>query len=249
MDERGAWQDYVATFHAERSGITEDVLDHALDQGQTPYDWLADAVPSGSVVLDLACGSGPLRSRLTPARYLGLDLSAGELAVAAARGLPVARADASRLPLAQASVDVVVMSMALMLVPLVQTLQEVRRVLRPGGLFAATVPSNRPMPAADWLRYARLCLAVRHLGLSYPNDAALGDAGRAFRQAGLRLVADEQRAFACRVETELVADQLLASLYLPGVSPDRMVRARTVIGRWVGSSVATPIRRLVAARI
>lgn len=240
------WPQYLAKFHSERAGITEDVLAHARDRaGRTPYDWAADAIPSGAAVIDLACGSGPMAAHVQ-STYVGFDLSAAELAAAAQKRLPVARADATRLPLGDGIAEAVVMSMALMLVPLAQTLAEVRRVLRPGGTFVATVPTNRPMPAGDWLRYARLCVALRHPGLSYPNDRSLADADTAFRAAGLTLHTDEERAFMCDVPDEDVGDQLLASLYLPDVAPDRFAAGRKVVRRWVGTEIATPIRLLVA---
>jgi SAM-dependent methyltransferase len=242
------WRTYLASFHDERAGITEAVLDHARDAaGRTPYDWAAEAVPAGAVVVDLACGSGPVAGHLrAPRRYLGLDLSPAELRAARAKGLDVGRADATRLPLLDACADAVVMSMALMLVPLAQTLAEVRRVLRPGGLFVATVPHDRPMPTRDWLRYARLCLALRHAGLSYPNDRALAGPGAAFAAAGLTLIEDEARAFGCRLTDAGVADELLASLYLPDVAEDRMDAGPRVVRGWVGTRLTTPVRRLVA---
>lgn len=241
------WGEYLSSFHDERTGITEAVLDHARDaSGRTPYDWAAERVPADAVVVDLACGSAPMASHLTTRRYVGLDLSLAELRMASSRSLPVAQAEATRLPLHDDSADAIVMSMALMLVPLAGTLTEVKRVLRPGGTFVATTPHNRPMPARDWLRYARLCLALRHAGLSYPNDRALADAPAAFLSAGLTLVEDDQRRFACRIAEPRVADQLLASLYLPDVAPDRMAAGRTVVRRWTGTELATPIRRLVA---
>ena len=102
------------------------------------------------------------------------------------------------------------------------------------------------MPPRDWLRYARLCLALRHAGLKYPNDKPLGHARAVFRAAGLTLVQDDERGFACRIADEDVADRLLASLYLPKVATERMDAARSVVRRWSGTDVTTPIRRLVA---
>ena len=243
------WAGYVAGFHADRAGVTEDLLECAHDAGGlTPYDWAANAVPPGLTVLDLACGSAPMHARLRTARYVGVDLSPAELQKAAARGVPVATGDASRLPVPDASVDAVVVSMALMLVPLPNTLAEVARVLRPGGVLVATVPSGRPLPILDWLRYARLCLALRHWGLAYPNDRLLSDAGAAFRTAGLSLSSDDTRAFGCALTTPAVAERLLDSLYLPGVDPDRIAAGRRVARRWVGTTIAVPIRRMVAAK-
>jgi len=243
------WRGYLSSFHDERAGITEVVLDHALDKsGRTPYDWAAEVVPANAVVVDLACGSAPMAEHITYRQYLGLDLSAAELREASAKSLPVAQADATCLPLRDGSADVVVMSMALMLVPLVETLLEVKRVLRPGGTFVATTPHNRPMPRGDWLRYAWLCVALRHPGLSYPNDRPLADAQVPFQSAGLTLIEDQERAFACRIGDSDVAEQLLASLYLPDVADERMAAGRRVMRRWIGTDLTTPIRRLVAVR-
>lgn len=242
------WPQYLAAFHGERAGITEDVLEHAVDaRGRTAYDWAAEPVAAGRV-LDVACGSAPMASRLPARGYLGVDVSAAELAVAAARGVPVVRATATALPLPACSVDAVVVSMALMLVPLQPTLREVARVLRPGGVLVATLPHNRPLPRNDWLRYARLCLALRHPGLHYPNDRALAAAPVAFAAAGLTVTSDDQRAFVCDIADSDVAEQLLASLYLPDVPAERMTAGRRVVHRWVGSTITTPIRRLVAHR-
>ncbi|GAC1443432.1 MAG: class I SAM-dependent methyltransferase [Mycobacteriales bacterium] len=241
------WPDYVAEFHTQRAGITEDVLEHAYDRtGRTAYDWAAEPVEAGLVVLDLACGSGPMHARLNAGTYLGLDLSVAELTEAAGRALSVGQGDARQLPVADGVVDVVMMSMALMLVPLADSLREIKRVLRPGGVFVATVPSSAPLRPSDWLRYARLCLALRHRGLSYPNDTELKAAAAALRSAGLTLVSDERRSFRCDIADAHIAEQLLASLYLPEVPPTRMNAGRRVVAGWVGSSVATPIRRLVA---
>ena len=94
-------------------------------------------------------------------------------AAAVAAGHAVVRADVGALPLREGSVDAVVVSLALILAPLQATLGEVARVLRPGGVLVTTVPHPRPLPPRDWVRDARLCLALRHPALHYPNDVAL----------------------------------------------------------------------------
>jgi SAM-dependent methyltransferase len=256
--EHERWASYVAAFHADRAGITEDVLETARDSsGLSPYDRLARVVegfltaraaPSGrpARVVDLACGSAPVARRLEGHTVLGVDMSAAELALARDRGVSVIRADASRLPLPDASVDAAVMSMALMLVPLRQVLSEVHRVLRPGGVVAATVPHTRPLPVRDRLRYGRLCVALRRAGLAYPNDQDLVLPDERFRAAGLVLQHDTELAFSYDVASTAHAERLLASLYLPDVHPDRMRAARRVVRRWAGSTIGTPIRLLVA---
>ena len=241
------WPAYLAGFHAERPGITEDLLAGAVDRtGRTAYAWLAELVPPGGRVLDLACGSAPTGELLRTASYLGLDLSHAELRLGAARGLRVARADAVRLPVADAAVDVVVCSMALQLLPLEPALAEVRRVLRPGGTFAATVPTSRPMPARDALRWGGVLVALRSKGLSYPNDDALVSPGEPFAAAGLRLQSDESRGFGLDVTSTAVADRLVDGLYLPDVPPSRVTAAREVVRGWVGRRTTVPVRRLVA---
>jgi SAM-dependent methyltransferase len=241
------WRDYLAGFHAERPGITEDLLSEAIDDaGRTPYHWLAEVVPPGARVLDVACGSAPTGELLQAASYLGLDLSRDELRLGAARGLEVAQADAGRLPVADAAVDVVVCSMALQLLPLEPALAEVRRVLRPGGAFAATVPTSGPMPARDALHWGRVLLALRVTGVSYPNDDALAFPGDRFAAAGLALLSDESRGFGLDVATERVADRLLDGLYLPDVPPARVAAARRAVRGWVGRRTTVPVRRLVA---
>lgn len=246
--QRQDWPAYLAAFHAERPGITEDLLDHAVDAaGRTPYDWLVQALPGSTAaprVLDLACGSAPVASRLPGRTYVGVDLSAAELRRARTHRRTVAQADVTRLPVADGAVDAVVVSMALMLVPLDAALREVRRVLRPGGVLAATVPCTGPLPAADRVRWARLLLALRRPGLTYPNDDALHTG--AFAAAGLTLQQDSASGFRCALTTPAAADRLLDSLYLPGVTPARTAAGRRVVRRWAGSSTTIPVRLLVA---
>ena len=97
-DEDINWRNYLATFHPERAGVTEAVLSRALAGDHSPYRWLARAVSAtATVVVDLACGSGPMSRELAqPGRtVIGLDLSEHELALAAERGPgPWVRADA-----------------------------------------------------------------------------------------------------------------------------------------------------------
>ena len=99
---------------------------------------LGELLPAGSgVCLELGCGTGvyaaPVRQRgWTP---IGVDLSSGMLGHARGR-LPIAQADAARMPIADRSVDAVLSMMAHTDMPDYSTvLSEVRRVLRTGGIF------------------------------------------------------------------------------------------------------------------
>jgi malonyl-CoA O-methyltransferase len=98
------------------------------------------------VVLDLGAGTGrltgELKGRYPDALVVALDLSAGMLREAQRHVRPGRRfervcGDALRLPLGDASVDVVLSNLMLQWCePLDSALAEVRRVLRPGGFFA-----------------------------------------------------------------------------------------------------------------
>jgi SAM-dependent methyltransferase len=101
----------------------------------------AAGVPSGGVVADIGCGNGvylaELARRAVPSRVIGMDLSPGMLAAASARGIGAAalvNADATALPLRQASVDLTLaMHMLYHLPDPLDAVRELRRVTRPGG--------------------------------------------------------------------------------------------------------------------
>jgi demethylmenaquinone methyltransferase / 2-methoxy-6-polyprenyl-1,4-benzoquinol methylase len=118
-------------------------------------------LPRGSLVLDLACGTGDLCRDLADAGYrpLGLDFSAGMLA-RARTGAPLVRGDAQGLPLHDHAVDGIVCGFALRnFVDVRAVFDECARVLRPGGRFAAldaSVPEHALMRAGNtvWFRGA-----------------------------------------------------------------------------------------------
>lgn len=59
------WRTFLDGFHAQRPGVTEEMLAHSHDVDQTPYQWAAvEAGAAEASVLDLACGSGPMREHL-----------------------------------------------------------------------------------------------------------------------------------------------------------------------------------------
>lgn len=241
------WAEYLAGFHTEHPGITEAVLGRARHAGMDPYDWLAAEIPHDRRVLDVACGNGVVRPRLRPRRYLGVDSATAELQAARRRGVrKVACADATRLPLPEESVDIVACSMALMLLPLEETLREIRRVLAPRGSLVATLPADQPLTFADRRRYARLLLALRRRSLSYPNDEALAQPERVFASAGLRLVGDRSRRFAYPIREQEDGRRLVRSLYLPGIETARLAAGSRVAERWVGADVGVPIRMVTA---
>jgi len=205
-----------------------------------------EVVPDDADVLDLACGSGPLQP-LHPSAWIGLDASVSELVRARSRSRgPLVSGDATLVPFGDGTVDVVVCSMALMLIqPLEAVLAEVSRVLRPGGLLAALLPSSGPLSPGDRLRYGRLLLALRRR-IHYPNDDAMADMASLLTRTGFRSVSDERRRFVFPVTTPEAAALFVESLYLPGRSPERIGPAVEVASGWVDESLGVPLRRIVA---
>ncbi|MGH3189131.1 MAG: class I SAM-dependent methyltransferase [Streptosporangiaceae bacterium] len=246
-----AWDAYLNSFHAERPGITEAILRRSRhagpDDAGDPYRWLADAVPGPGPVLDLGCGSGPLFRELPGRQYAGLDASGAELAAARRAGArPLLRARAPAIPLRDASVDAVACSMSLMVItPLPQVLAEISRVLRPGGVLAATVPAGGPLRAGDRIISAGLVAALGRVP-GYPAAPA----PHRLPGAGLRVIADERRRFGYRMHGRADADRLLASLYLPGLSPRRYQLARAWLRLLAVFRLEfpVPLRRIIAER-
>ena len=135
-----------------------DLITRLLSYGQDQR-WkrrlvtLAEITP-GVIVLDLACGTGDIAAALAArgARVVGLDLTREmiDLARQRATARPVAWmvGDMMQLPCRTASVDVVTAGYGLRNMPALEpALDEIARVLRPGGRFLA-LDFDRPAFAA-----------------------------------------------------------------------------------------------------
>jgi demethylmenaquinone methyltransferase/2-methoxy-6-polyprenyl-1,4-benzoquinol methylase len=124
---------------APRYDLVNRLITFGLDRRWRARTVAALGLPTGSTILDLACGTGDLAALVARSgnRVLGSDLSAGMLSARRHR-FPVAQADALALPLATGSVDGVVCGYALRnFTDLAASLAEAARVLRPGGRLAA----------------------------------------------------------------------------------------------------------------
>jgi len=259
MPERQAtdgWDRYLAEYHDANPGITEDVLAGARDaEGRSPYDWLVETVPLGaSTVVDLACGSGPVGRRLPSARVVGVDRSEAELTRARAAGPTgfLVRADGAALPLAGTSADAVVSSMALMLLrPLGAVLAEARRLLRPGGTFAATVPTRSASPGPAGPAFGEILGALGQTATDYPEPFDGSTLADRFSVSGLTLRQNDTGLFTRTVRHPEDAELIVRSFYAPGAGATRVAAAVAAFQRRVGSApvrVGYRIRRLVALR-
>ncbi|MDZ7576910.1 MAG: methyltransferase domain-containing protein [Candidatus Nanopelagicales bacterium] len=245
------WSAYVADFHRDHPGITEAALRHARHPVHgTAYEWLASAVPDpAGDVLDLASGSCPMQEHLNARGYIAVDASPAEAAAATASGRgPVRVGDVTDLELPDACVDTVVMSMALMLVPVRRTLAQVARVLRPGGTFAAMVPTWWPLHARDLPSIAVLSLALRGPG-SMPQQLSGRRLSAELGRAGLTVVSVARERFPFAVSTREDAQLAVASLYTPGRSPAQLRRAETWLARLPGRvELPVPLMRIAGTR-
>lgn len=246
------WSSYVARYHEERPGVSEDLLASAVDgDGRSPYDWLVEAVPDVAPVVDVACGSGPVLRRLRAAgrRAVGVDRAAAELGCTRRHdpGASLVRADAISLPLATGSAAAVTVSLALMVVtPLEGVLGEIVRVLRPGGVLVATVPVRSGSPEAGAGFFAQILADLGQAGSPYPSTVDLTD----LRTAGLDVRADGHRTFVRTVAGEEEAEAVVRSFYAPGATAEHLDRAAARLRRRLaGGRIAVPftIRRIVAA--
>ncbi len=188
-------------------------------------------------------------SRVLTGRWVGIDRSRSELALAAARGArPLVVADAVALPAPSAGFDTVLCTMGLMLFePLDPMLAEIARLLRPRGRLVALLPSTKPLRLRDRARYLGLLVALRRR-LTYPNDRALSRPDTPLRRAGLFLADDRTSRFDLTIDSDEIADLFVRSLYLPGAKNEHIEAAAAVARRWVGTTISIPLRRVVAER-
>jgi SAM-dependent methyltransferase len=145
--------DFLRAWHARYAGAASSTFGYGRTEGdaRSSYDLLVDdaaALQHVATAVDVACGDGYLLEllarRLPSAQIVGIDMTPEELAIARGRGLSenvrLVTARAEALPLPDASADAVVCHMALMLFDDARSVvNELARVIRPGGIFAAVL--------------------------------------------------------------------------------------------------------------
>lgn len=115
----------------------------------------------GETILDAGCGTGLLLQRIAacaPGVHLvGVDLTLAMIRQADSKSSDLMVGDVCRLPLADGSLDAVVMASVLQYLPsLDRALSEAARVLRPGGRLVITVWNGggwRMRTLARWLKW------------------------------------------------------------------------------------------------
>ena len=255
-DDEVNWRRYLTDFHRDRAGVVEAVLSRSMGGDHSPYRWLARAVSADAkLVLDLACGSGPMSRELAqPGRtVVGLDLSAEELALAAQRGPgPWVRADGLALPFADSSMDAVTSSIGLaVLTPLSDVVAECARVLRPGGVLAAIAPAMRPLGPQDLRVLTRINTRLRTKP-QFPGPLELVGFTKIAEGHGLRRVEDGRERYRFTVRSRADAELVMRALYLPSTRWSRVESAIELLEDRVSRrgpfEVAIPMRRVVAIK-
>lgn len=127
--------------------LVDDNMQDVIDEGTTPLQWLAKVTPTAPVIMELGPGAGGLSAILgARARKKLFVVDISLRSVLLARDAAGARAvgvvgDATALPFADASVDVVVAQNVVDIVDDADALIDgVKRALKPGGRFALTTP-------------------------------------------------------------------------------------------------------------
>jgi len=141
LDNRTYYDDFAGWYERERGKGYHRMLDDLEVDLVARYG-------TGARVLEVGCGTGLILGRAAgvAAEAHGLDLSAGMLAAARARGLRVVQASATALPWDDASFDLVYSFKVLAHVADIRTaMAEMARVTRPGGHVLAEFYNARSL--------------------------------------------------------------------------------------------------------
>lgn len=238
-------------FGPGRPRAVDQVLQRTFGGDHTPYEWLARAVSSSArLVLDLSCGASGLGARLASPGRLVVSVDETESCLRAEEdGRPLVLADPRHLPFADGSFDAVVTSLGLGLADdRLAFLEEVARVLRPGGVFAGLTPSLRPMSTKD-VRIASQLGAFLRVGPHLPGTVEFR-AKSMLGAAGLTKMEDSRGRHHFEVRNRSDAELLVGGLRPAG---DR-ARAASAIDFLASRAqkepvrIPLPMRRIVAIK-
>ncbi len=200
--------DFLQSFHTRFPGVTSKVFAQSRTcRGKSSYDLLVDTLPdecASLTVVDLGCGDGFLlellgkrQSKKLQLHLIGIDMNEAELHAARSRltsqEVTLLCEKAHNLSLDGSSVDYVLSHLSFMLMnPIVNVIQELRRVLRVGGVFTAIVPGSLQLGDAYELFIQALKWAFDRDGLELKTR--LGDP-RTQSIDGIRSLFDKKTGF------------------------------------------------------
>ena len=141
LDNRAYYDDFAGWYERERHLPYHRMLDDLEVE-------IVERYGRGKDVLEVGCGTGLILGRVAEfaSHASGIDLSGGMLAKAAERGLAVAQASATELPVRTSSVDVAYSFKVLAHIPdIAGAMAEMARVVRPGGFVIAEFYNARSL--------------------------------------------------------------------------------------------------------
>lgn len=143
--------DYVREQYADEGNLeTRRSVWQPTDEGPDPVNEALNAIDRALVgdarILEVGCGTGAMAERINAlpgVTLIATDFSPRFVELTAARGVDAREADICYLPFDDGSFDVVYAGWMLYHIrDLERALNEVRRVLRPGGTFVAVTNGN-----------------------------------------------------------------------------------------------------------
>jgi demethylmenaquinone methyltransferase/2-methoxy-6-polyprenyl-1,4-benzoquinol methylase len=177
-DAKGRYVRRLFSTIADRYDLITVLLSYGQDQRWKRRLSALAAVKPGGRALDLACGTGDITYALSAhgASTTGLDITPRMLELAAAKEGRTANprwvaGDMMALPFADGRFDVVTTGYGIRNVPVLKgAIQEIHRVLKPGGLFLS-LDFNRPANGAVRFVYlSYLTIVGSALGLVLHGD-------------------------------------------------------------------------------
>lgn len=141
LDNRAYYDDFAGWYERERHLPYHRMLDDLEVE-------IVERYARDKIALEVGCGTGLILGRVAQFAKdaTGIDLSGGMLEKAAARGLHVAQASATELPIATGSVDVAYSFKVLAHIPdIAGAMREMARVVRPGGYVLAEFYNARSL--------------------------------------------------------------------------------------------------------
>lgn len=242
------------------SAVYDDVVAPALcDAHRAIVARVGDV--AGLDFLDLGCGTGRVAALAAErgARVTAVDLSPAMVRRAAAldqlRDARVEVMDAQELALPDASFDRVVASFSVMFCPEPhRALAEARRVLRPGGRFAAGVWSFPEECEHANVSSVAIAAAPREGAPDLPGGQALADPVRLRRlmeDAGFEDIRLERVRFTLRYPSVDGLWEAIKAIYGERLAPDRMAEAEAA-ARAESARLGLPLRswaQVVSARV
>jgi len=182
---KGYYDDYGNSYDKERNGTYYYSFINEIEVAEI-YDFCCE-----KITLEIGCGSGIILQEIDKIakNAVGMDLSVGMLQSCLRKGLTVSEGDATKIPFADASFDLVY---SFKVLPHIEDLDsvfsEINRVLRPGG--RAVLEFYNPLSFKGLSNLIMRSGSKVYLKFHHPKELRqkLGDTFKVEREFGARIV-------------------------------------------------------------